>query len=127
VTSVPSGLALSDRSAELLERFEEELLYVVGLEAPGFGAFHLLAHAADTTRVHGIVRERPLLQQLLEPAAIDGVGDGTCELRAHLGTLAVADRLDQELSARPALELELPEDIEHLAAERLPSFLQLVQ
>jgi hypothetical protein len=58
---VPPGLALADRSAELLERFEEERLDIVGLQAPRLSALHILAHAADPTRVHGSVRERPLL------------------------------------------------------------------
>jgi hypothetical protein len=58
---VAAGVALADRSAELLERFEEEGLDVVGLQAPGLGALHVLAHPAHPTRVHGIVCRRPLL------------------------------------------------------------------
>jgi hypothetical protein len=102
---VPPGLPLADRSAELLERFEEEGLDIVGLQAPGLGALHILAHPSDPTRVHGIVRERPLLQQFLEPPPIDGVRDDMGELRAHLGALAVADRLDQKIPQWPRLEL----------------------
>ena len=46
---------------------------------------------------------------------------------AHLGLVAVADGLDQQLAQRPALELELAEHVEDLAAERLAGLLQLLQ
>ena len=46
---------------------------------------------------------------------------------AHLGLVAVADRLDQQLAQRPALELELAEHVEDLAAERLARLLELLQ
>ena len=46
---------------------------------------------------------------------------------AHLGLIAVADRLDQQLAQRPALELKLAEHVEDLAAERLARLLQLFQ
>ena len=49
------------------------------------------------------------------------------EPRPHLGLVAVADRLDQQLAQRPALELELAEHVEDLAAERLPRLLELLQ
>ena len=45
----------------------------------------------------------------------------------HLGLIAVADRLDQQLAQRTPLELELAEHVEHLAAERLARLLELVQ
>ena len=46
---------------------------------------------------------------------------------AHLGLVAVADRLDQQVAQRPALELELAEHVEDLAAERLARLLELLQ
>ena len=46
---------------------------------------------------------------------------------AHLGLIAVADGLDQQVAQRLALELELAEHVEHLAAERLARLLQLLQ
>ena len=49
------------------------------------------------------------------------------EAGAHLGLVAVADRLDQQVAQRPALELELAEHVEDLAAERLARLLQLLQ
>jgi hypothetical protein len=49
------------------------------------------------------------------------------ELRAHFRALAVADRLDQEIPQRPPLELQLPEHVEHLAAERLACSFELVE
>ena len=46
---------------------------------------------------------------------------------AHLGLVAVADGLDQQVAQRPALELQLAEHVEDLAAERLARLLQLLQ
>ena len=43
---------------------------------------------------------------------------------AHLGLVAVADRLDQQITKRPALELKLAEDVEYLAAEGLTGLLR---
>ena len=44
-----------------------------------------------------------------------------------LGLVAVADRLDEQLAQGAALELELAEHVEHLAAERLARLLQLFE
>ena len=49
------------------------------------------------------------------------------EAGAHLGLVAVADGLDQQVAQRPALELELAEHVEDLAAERLARLLELLQ
>ena len=53
--------------------------------------------------------------------------DDRGEAGAHLGLVAVADRLDQQVAQRPALELELAEHVEDLAAERLARLLELLQ
>jgi hypothetical protein len=124
---VPAWLALLHGAAEAPERLEEEGLDVVRLEPPGLGALHLLANAVHAARVHGVVGEGVLLDQILDVRAVEGVVHHLREARAHLGLLSVADRLDQQLAERPAFELYLPEDVEHLAAERLPRLLELLQ
>ena len=58
---------------------------------------------------------------------IDGVGNDLTEARANFGLLTVANRLDQQLTQRAPLELELAEHVEHLAAEGLPRLLELLQ
>jgi hypothetical protein len=68
-----------------------------------------------------------LFEQVLELTSVEGVGHHLGEASAHLGLLTVADGLDQELAQRSALELELAQDIEHLAAEGLAGLLQLLQ
>ena len=116
-----------DGAAEALEGFEEERLDVVRLEAARLGALHVLADAVHAAGVHRVVGERPLFEQVLELAAVERVLDDRGQAGAHLGLVAVADRLDQQVAQRPPLELELAEHVEDLAAERLARLLQLLQ
>ena len=68
-----------------------------------------------------VVRQRALFEQASELAVADRGVDRPSSRRARdLGLVAVADRLDQQVAQRPALELELAEHVEDLAAERLP-------
>src|SRR5205807_3066096 len=48
------------------------------------------------------------------------------EPRPHLGAVSVPYRLDQQLTERASGQ-GVPEHVEHLATERLPLFLQLVE
>ena len=114
-------------AAKLLERLEEERLDVVRLQAARFGALHVLADAGHAARVHRVVGQRALFEQVLELRPVDGVVDGLRQPGAHLGPVAVADRLDQQVAQRPALELELAEHVEDLAAERLAGLFELLQ
>ena len=81
----------------------------------------------DAARVHRVVGQRALFEQVLQLAAVERVLDDRGEPGAHLGLLAVADGLDQQVAQRPALELELAEHVEDLAAERLARLLELLQ
>ena len=47
--------------------------------------------------------------------------------RAHLRLFTVADGVEQQVAKWSPLELQLPEHVENLAAERLPGLFQLVQ
>ena len=114
-------------AAQALEGLEEERLDVVRLEAAGLGALHVLADAVDPAGVHGVVGQRALFQQVPELAAVERVLDDRGQAGAHLGLVAVADGLDQQLAQRAALELELAEHVEDLAAQRLARLLELFQ
>ena len=46
---------------------------------------------------------------------------------ADLGLVAVADGLDEQLAQGLALELDLAQDVEHLAAEGLARLLELAR
>ena len=124
---VPARLALLGRAAELPEGLKEKRLDVVGLEPPCFGTFHVLAHAPHAARVHRVVSERPLLQQILQLGAVEGACDDLCEPGAHLRQLAVADRFDQEVAERLAFELNLAQHVEHLPAERRAGLVELLE
>src|SRR5439155_438121 len=124
---VAACLALPDRATKPLESFEEEGLDVVWLQAARLGALHFLADAVDATRIHGVMSQGAFLQQVPQLLAVEGVLDYLHEASADLGPLAVAHRLDQQISKWFAFELKLAEDVENLAPERLSSFLQLVQ
>ena len=61
---VPARLALAHRSAETLERGEEEGLDVVGLEPARLGTLHRLPDAEDAAGVHGVLRQRLVVDLL---------------------------------------------------------------
>ena len=73
------------------------------------------------------MRKSPLFQQVLEPAAVEGVVDRGLEAGPNLRLLPVANRLDHEFAQRPPLEVKLAEHVEYLTAERLPRLLQLLE
>ena len=124
---VAPSLTLFRGAAQSLERFAEERLDVVRLQTACFGPHHVLADALHAACVHGVVRKSPLFQQVLEPAAVEGVVDRGLEAGPHLRLLPVANRLDHELAQWPPFELELAEHVEHLPAEGLPRLLQLFE
>ena len=62
--------------------------------------------------------ERPVFDQSLEVRPVHAVLDGAGQARANLGLVAVADRFDEEVAQRPAVELEVAEHVEDLAAQR---------
>src|SRR5262249_9584166 len=97
------------------------------LQSPSFRPLHVFAHALDTTRIHSIVHERPLLEQVLDLHAVNRVGDRLRETRAHLRSFAVANSFDEQLAERSALKLELAQYIEHLTAECFAGILQLLE
>ena len=124
---IAARLPLAGRPSELLKGFEKERLDVVRLQAAGLGAFHLLAYTGHAARVHGVMRQGTLFKQGLELRTIHRIGNRLGEFGAYLGALAVANRLQQQVAERPALELEFAEYIEHLATESLAGLLELVE
>ena len=105
----------------------EERLDVVGLQAAGLGALHVFADPLDPAGVHGVVSEGALFHQVAELAAVEGMVQHGLQAGPHLGLIAVADGLDEQFTERPAVELELAEHVEDLAAERLARLLELFQ
>lgn len=92
---VAARLAFARAAAQALEGFEEERLDVVRLQPPRLGTLHVLAHACDAARVHRVVCEGALFEQVLDVGAVHSMLDGAREARAHVGPVAVADGLDQ--------------------------------
>ena len=124
---VTACLPLPRRTAEPPERLAEERLDVVRLQAARLGPLHLLADALHARGVHRVVNELPFLEQVLQRSAVERLVDGGVEARAHLRLFAVADGVEQQVAQGLPLELQLPEHVEHLAAERLPGLFQLLQ
>ena len=114
---VAARLALAQRATQLLEGRQEEGLDIVRLEAAGLSALHLLAHPRHLAGVHCVVGQRPLLQQILDLLPIHGVLDRLGQAGADIGSLAVADSVDEQFAQRLALKLELAQHIEDLAAQ----------
>jgi hypothetical protein len=124
---VASWFPLFRRATEPLKGFEKEGLDVVRLEPTRFGSFHVLADAVDTTRVHRIVCQSSLFEQILNLCPVEGIGYHLREPTSHLRLFAVADGFNQQFTQRTPLELQLPENIEDLATQRLSRLLQLLE
>ena len=62
---IAAGLTLFGGAAEPLECLMEEGLDVVRLQAAGVGALHVFADAPDPARVHGVMGEDALIDQVL--------------------------------------------------------------
>jgi hypothetical protein len=95
---VAARFPLAHRPAKPPEGLEEERLDIVGLQPPGLGALHLLAHALHPAGVHGVVHERPLFQEVLQLPRVHRIFHHLGQPRPHLGPLAVADGLNQQLA-----------------------------
>ena len=124
---VAPRLPLPEGAAQARERRVEERLDVVRLQPPRRRPLHLLPHPLHARGVHGIRRQRLILQQLLQLLAVEGGIQHRGQPCPHLRLLPVADRLQQQVAQRPAGELQLAEHVEHLPAERLARLLQLLQ
>ena len=124
---VATRLTLFDGAALALEGIEEKRLDVVRLKSARFGPFHFFADAVYTSCVHGIVGQCPFFDQILQLAWIESICDHLCQPGSHLGPLPIADRLNQEITQGLAFELELAQDIKHLASERMPGLFEFIQ
>ena len=118
---------LLGRAAEPFERLVKKGFDVVRLQATGVGAFHVFADASNLAQVHGVGNQHPLVQKRLKMVAVEGGIENGGEVGLYLGLFAVTDSLDQQLAQRLAFELELAENVEHLAAQRLARLLKFFQ
>ena len=124
---IAARLPLPHGPSELLEGFEEKRLDVVGLQPTGLGAFHLLAHPGYPAGVHGVMRQGALVKQGLEPGAIHRPGNRLRESGAYLRALAIANRLEQEVTQWPTRELELAKHVEDLPTEGRTGLIEFVE
>ena len=93
-----AALAPADLAAEPGERGAERALDVVRLQAPRPRLVHQRAQLGDVGVLQRVGGERAFGQQLLDAVGDAGVDD-LLHVRARLGQLAVADRLDQQRRA----------------------------
>ena len=124
---VPPRFPLLPFSAQPPERFEKERFDVMGLEAPGLRALHILPDISDTGYIHDIVGQRPFFEEVLNLGLVEGVSDHLCKPCPHVRLLSVPDRVDQQFPQRSPFELELAEDVEHPPAKRLTRLLELLK
>jgi hypothetical protein len=71
------------------------------------------------------VGEGAVFNEFLQVRAIHAVFDGTGEAGAHLGLIAIADSLDEEIPKGPSLKLKLAEHVKDLPTQRLARLLEL--
>ena len=110
-----------------MKRFDEERLDVVRLKALGLGPLHLLPDSTDAARVHRVMRQGTILQEVLNLAVIERMFDNLGEPGSNLGLIAVPDCLDQQVPQGPALENDLTEYVEDAAAQCPARFLELLE
>ena len=113
---VASRLPLLGVAAKHLKGFVEKRFDVVRLQATSVSAFHVCTDALHFACVHGIVGQRPFVEQSLQVTAVESGIEHCAEERLDFWSLAVTDSLDQEFAQRFAFELEPAEHIEDLAA-----------
>jgi len=77
------------------ERLKEEGLDEVRLKPPSRRALHLLSNLTDPRSVHGVVGERPLLQQVFAVFAIRKIIHRLKQACLHFRAVSVTNRLDQ--------------------------------
>ncbi len=111
---VAALLAFDDASAEPSEGGLERELDVVRLEAPCAGLVHRCPERCEVGLGEVVGGEGALVEDLLEAVADAGVDD-LVHLGPHVGLLAVADGLEQQVAQRGLAE-GLAEDVEDLAA-----------
>src|SRR5215831_12129732 len=97
---IAARLPLTHCAAETLERFEEERLDVVRLEATRLSALHLLAYTGHAAGVHGVMGQRPLLDQPFEVLPVHSVLYCACEPCTDFRLIPISDGLDQKLAQR---------------------------
>ena len=76
------------------------------LQSAGICALHVLPDTCDTAGIHDIVGKSALFEEVLQMWTINCVGDDLRQFGAYVGAVAVTDRLNQQFSERPALELD---------------------
>ena len=91
---VAARLALAGRAAQPPECLPEERLDVVRLQATGFGPLHLFADAVYAARIHHVVHELALLEELLQGAPVERLIDRGVEPCPNLRLFAVEDGVE---------------------------------
>ena len=125
VDLVPAGLALGQPSTQLREGGVEEGVDVVGLDASQRGLVHLPPDAVDVGVADGVGREHRIRDGGAHPCGHVGLDD-LVEPGPHVGTVAVADGVQQELPELAAGE-HLAEHVVDLPVEGLAHLLDLLE
>jgi hypothetical protein len=79
------------------------------LQAPRFGALHILPDPLDLRSIHAVVGQSTLFEKLLTVFAVGQVVDDLMEASLDLGPVTVPDRLDEEV-AKPLFAEQLTQD-----------------
>ena len=95
VTALLPGVHLA---AKTLERLDEEVMHVVGMNPPGHGAFHLLPQLFDVGCVHPLPHQSPLREEVLQVALINSSIDLQLKLGLHIRALVVANGIHQQFT-----------------------------
>ena len=123
---VTPGLPCAQLAAQLLERLGEEGADEVGLQLARFGLVHLFLQREQALNIHHLVAQGVALEDGLQVGGIECAIHLLVEPGAHLGVIAVADGVDQQILETALLE-HLPQDVEHPPLEGHTLNLQLLE
>ncbi|MNH84335.1 hypothetical protein D3C73_367540 [compost metagenome] len=117
---------LLDLAAEMLEGFDEEALYMVGLEPLGIGALYLHSELMDAGRWHCVVCQSTSFQQGQEMLLIHSAIYGSEKPRLNFILLTILDGFKKQIAEGRPLE-QLSQYIVDSSPERLAGDFQLFQ
>ncbi len=74
------------------------------LQATGGGTFHLFAYLAHAHHVHHLVGKGALFEQRLQMLVVERLVHDAGEPRPHIGAVAVANGLDDQVAQRTIIK-----------------------
>ena len=123
----PAMLARCHASSQALHCRHEKCLDKVWLELARLHALHVLANGSYAASVHDVIGKRILFEKPFNGARVERCIDHLVEPRPYLGVIAIANRIEEQVTERLAFKGNSAQDVENLAAQRGTFHLELAE